>query len=432
MHFIEPSRIHIPEDRIRREFDPQVIQELKQSIVGKGLINPITLRVDMVADRLVIVAGETRLRAMMELVKNNQPFSCNSEAVPLGKVPYLLLTELTPGMALEAELEENVLRRQLTWQEEAAARKRLHDLRQSAAVELGQPYHEIDTARELVAKGIVDSVKPVVQDLLIGRFLSNPEVSGAKTKKEALGKAKKLIEKELLDTIASNVTTSHVNLTFRQGDSKLLVPTIPDGTFDLILTDPPYGINVENSGGLIKNTHHYTDAPETLEEILTWLPEQAFRVTKPLAHLYWFCDIAWFNEIALALKDAGWRVWRVPIIWDKKGIGVVPNERFWPRRSYEAIVFAIKGDMPVLRVANDVINFAPVRTQGSAEKPKEILLDLITRSVTPGANILDPFCGSGSIFLAAREYNCSATGIEINHEISNVAKARTNDFAALL
>lgn len=433
MHFIEPESIYIPEDRIRREFDPQVIQELKQSILSKGLLNPITLREYTGTENYfrTIVAGETRLRAIMELIKDGRAFTCNSEVVPVGKVPYLLLCELEPALALEAELEENVLRRSLTWQEEAAARRRLHDLRKQQAPNPAA-YTEMDTAKELIARGVEAYPQPVVQDLLIGRFLTNPKVSEAKTKKDAFKEAKKLIEKELIDSLAGSVEAIHASMTLIQGDSAVEVPKLPANTFDLILTDPPYGINVEKSGGMIANTHHYTDSPETLEKILDWAPEQLYRVARPMAHLYWFCDIAWFPEISLALKDAGWQVWRVPIIWDKKGVGVVPDERKWPRRSYEAIIYAIKGNMPVLRVANDVINFAPVRTQGSAEKPKEVLHELITRSVTHGANILDPFCGSGSIFLAARDYKCSATGIEVNPEIAKVAKARTNDVAALL
>ena len=425
MHFAPPSDISISEDRIRREFDPVVIQDLKQSILSKGLLNPITCRVGDTGG-LFLVAGETRLRALMELVKDGKDFYCNTELVPTGTIPLLLMDELSPGMALEAELEENTLRRQLTWQEEAMARKRLHDLRSSQAAQAGQTYNEIDTAKELIAKGVVTSPKPVVQDLLIGRFLSNPEVSGAKTKSEAFAKAKKIMERQLIEAIADQ-TVEHQNYRLGVGNSAELIKAEPAGIYDLILTDPPYGINVEQSGTQIANTHHYVDSPKVLHDILEWAPGEFFRVTREQAHLYWFCDVGWFSHIADKLSDAGWLVWRVPIIWDKKGIGVVPDPKMWPRRSYEAIIFAVKGKMPVLRTANDVINFAPVRTQGSAEKPKEVLLDLITRSVTPGARILDPFCGSGSIFLAARDYQCSATGFEINETIAKTAKTRTSN-----
>ncbi len=427
LHLIPIASIHVADDRIRREFDSDVIEDLARSIQSKGLMNPLTLRHDFAADRVILVAGETRLKAIQLLASRNQSFSCNGIEIPLGHAPYLLLKDLEPELALEAELEENTKRKQLTWQEEAAAVERLHAFRSARAREAGQSYNEIDTAKELVRARVVDSPKPVIQDILIGRFLDNPEVAKASSKSEAFARAKKLVEKQLLDAIGASVATTHKHLKLTLGDAKALITTVADETIDLILTDPPYGVSVHTAGSAIANAHHYDDSPDVLLEILKWAPEQLFRVARPMAHLYWFCDIEWFPEISLAFKDAGWKVWRVPIIWDKKGVGVVPDERRWPRRSYEAIVFATKGDMPVLKVANDVISLSPAKTQGAAEKPVELLTELISRSVTPGSHILDPFCGSGSIFLAARKAQCHCIGFEKNAEIFNVAKSRTQE-----
>lgn len=49
----------------------------------------------------------------------------------------------------------------------------------------------------------------------------------------------------------------------------------------------------------------------------------------------------------------------------------------------------------------------------NAQKPVALLVDLLSRSVTPGQKILDPFCGSGSIFPAAKKLGLLAHGIEL-------------------
>jgi len=75
---------------------------------------------------------------------------------------------------------------------------------------------------------------------------------------------------------------------------------------------------------------------------------------------------------------------------------------------------------------NDVLSVAPVRDKlHAAEKPAELLGLLIDFLGKPGDRILDPTCGSGSIFLGARGREVYVTGIERDPNSYAIAKERT-------
>src|SRR5690606_24628687 len=68
-----------------------------------------------------------------ELASLGQSFQHDGETYSDGDFPYVTLGDLTELEAEEAELDENVGRRDLTWQEHAAAVERLHRLREAQA-----------------------------------------------------------------------------------------------------------------------------------------------------------------------------------------------------------------------------------------------------------------------------------------------------------
>ena len=58
------------------------------------------------------------------------------------------------------------------------------------------------------------------------------------------------------------------------------------------------------------------------------------------------------------------------------------------------------------------------------QKPTEILKPLIAYSCRSGGTVLDPFCGSGSTLIAARELGRSAIGIDIEEKYCEIAAKR--------
>lgn len=71
-------------------------------------------------------------------------------------------------------------------------------------------------------------------------------------------------------------------------------------------------------------------------------------------------------------------------------------------------------DMPEETFAND----------HPTVKPVELMKYLIRLVVPPGGVVLDPFMGSGSTLVAAREHECNAIGIELAEEYCSIAVER--------
>ena len=63
------------------------------------------------------------------------------------------------------------------------------------------------------------------------------------------------------------------------------------------------------------------------------------------------------------------------------------------------------------------------------QKPLGILRPLIEHSCPPGGIVLDPFMGSGSTLLAARDMGCRAIGIEIDERYCEATVRRLAQFA---
>ncbi len=60
----------------------------------------------------------------------------------------------------------------------------------------------------------------------------------------------------------------------------------------------------------------------------------------------------------------------------------------------------------------------------AAQKPVALLRELLSLSFHPGETILDPCCGSGTIFAAAKPLSLRATGIEMDEGSYLLAKER--------
>jgi DNA modification methylase len=181
--------------------------------------------------------------------------------------------------------------------------------------------------------------------------------------------------------------------------------------------------------------HSYADTEEYALDCYKLVAEHGYRVAKEKAHCYVFLDPRYWHEISLLFTLAGWNVWPTPLIWNK-GNGMLPKPEHGPRRTYEMILFASKGEKKVLRVAPDVITCPLVvdRDHG-AQKPVLLYFDLLTRSALPGNTVLDLFAGSGTIFPAANKAKVIATACEIHKPYYDLALSRiesTDDISELL
>lgn len=428
--FIHIDAIVIPADRQRKEFSEDANQDLIASIQSIGLLQAPVL--EIVGKDYVLRAGERRYRAMADIYSLGGTFSYDGEPVPAGLVPHTLWGELTELQRLEVEVDENNCRVAFTWQEKAEATAKLTRLRMMQAEEAGKPAPTVaEIAIETRGSKIGSAHTDTRNDLILSKHLHNPEVAKAKTPKEAMQILKKVEQaayhKKLAETLGSAVSIAqHTCLNV---DCREWMRQEPAGLFDVICTDPPYGIGADNFGAAEDSTatsHGYVDSPECLADIMRWFPEESFRLAKPQAHLYLFCDIDWFSSWKIALKNAGWKVFRTPLIWVRPTGFRTPWIDQGPQRKYECILYAVKGEKSVNLIAPDVITLqsAGEGLGHPAAKPSAIYAELLRRSVKPGDSVFDPFCGTGPIFGAATSLNCSATGTEIDETFYGIALAQ--------
>lgn len=427
-HAIPYSEITIALNRQRKEFDPEALTDLSNSISSVGLLHPIVLRETPLG--FVLVAGERRLRALETIWALGDGVRHNGVLYGEHEVPYVTLGELSPLEAEEAELDENLKRRDLTWQERSEALGRLHALRLAQAAEAGESHIIADTLREIETTDYSGDR----QALLLAAHLDNPAVAAAKTAKDAFKAIKRQEDKEkslaLAEAVGENFNSSSHQL--HHADCMVWLQSCPDNTFDVLLCDPPYGMNAhafgDGAGKLQNSTHTYDDSPQAWNALMAPFCLEAFRVSKPEAHAYIFCDFDRFHFLRSFMLKAGWDVFRTPFIVYKFGSGRVPRPEHGPRRQWEMCLYAIKGNKPVTGIFSDVI---PCKLEENlshgANKPIELYVDLLRRSIRPGDSVLDAFAGTGTIFPAAHLCKVYATGIEISPEYYGISVKRLND-----
>ena len=419
MKTISLTKVIIPENRIRRDFEEDKLAELADDIADIGLIHLPVLRAGG-----VLVSGERRYRAIKHLHDTNRPVFYLGEFIPHGKLPYASFESLSDLEASVLELHENIIRVNLPWQTKVTMTAKLHTLRK----EQNSEWHPEDTRKELqLSEGESSRVS---RRIILADTLSRPEVRAAGSEEEAfkaLRKSNECLFTEALRKKKKKVKSKH---TVIRGESVEWLNGAKPNQYDIILTDPPYGIDADKFGYIAKNNlqgHKYTDDREGAAGIYAALAALGYRIAKEQAHLYTFCSIEFFYDLYGMFTSVGWTVWPRPLIWYKHR-GSIPKPDLGPQYVYECILFANKGNKPTSGLFPDVIDEPSVTNKRhAAEKPVEVYMNLLARSITPGDLVLDPFCGSGPIFPAAHRLDCIATGIDIDEAALAIANERIGE-----
>ena len=237
-----------------------------------------------------------------------------------------------------------------------------------------------------------------------------------KEEKKANFEAKKqLFEKE--------IKPENLNQKIIFGDSIKVLPTLEKQSFDLLLSDPPYGMDFKsgwNNKEKIQNDK-IVDTITLFEHVL----KESIPLLKDDAHFYLFGNINFIADIRpiiekyLNLKNI--------LIWDRKVIGMGDLKSYG--NSYDVIYFGYNKLWKDLNGTRDrdLLSYSridPVKNIHPTEKPLDILEYLIKKSSNKNDKILEPFAGGGSTLLACKNLNRLATGIEIEEKYYNLIKNR--------
>jgi DNA modification methylase len=422
----------VVEKRQRTEMNPTKLTELQASILGRGLLHPPVMwsRPD---GKWVLSVGERRLRAIQGIARDGHTFKVASgEDCPPGQIPITPLGDYLDEIGrFEAEFDENVAREDISWQDRVQALADLHRMR--LASNPAQTF--VATGKEVAERGGVFkspiSARVAVSDAVtIAEHLTDPAILNARNQNEAMaliirkqeaGVVAELIKRKLI------AMSAKPNLEVRHGDLFQILPALDIDPVDLILCDPPYGVDASGSGFRSRTIHHhnYTDDPDTARAIARTILTEGFKLCKPRANIFMFGAIEFFDWWKNTAGNLGWVPFTRPLIWCKsESEGLAPWGGSGPRITTEFIFYATKGQRGLNASPIDVFRIKRVPRNErihAAEKPVELLVQLIECSTIPGELVLDPCCGSGSTLVACRESKRMGLGIEKSETYFNIA-----------
>jgi site-specific DNA-methyltransferase (adenine-specific) len=236
------------------------------------------------------------------------------------------------------------------------------------------------------------------------------------------------------------------------------VANIPNGSIDLIVCDPPYGLG--------KDYGNDSDM-RTGEDFLAWTRgwlELAIPKLKPSGSLYIFCTWQYAPEIFSFLKtkltmineiiwdrrvpSMGGTVRRFTSVHDNIGFFAVSKDYFFDldpvRIPYDAAtkkarsrkLFEGSKWLEVGYNPKDVWSVSRLHRQHAervahpTQKPLEIVERMVLASCPKGGRVLDPFMGSGTTAVACARQQREFVGYEINESYCAIARERVSAAAA--
>lgn len=330
------------------------------------------------------------------------------------------------------ELEENVRRKDLEWQEKVSAVEKIHKLMQ----QIEQNWTVDKTAEMLgISRRQTFNMMDLSKEMERHPELKESDSAGTATKKLARIKE---TEKRRLDVqvrelavgmgLKSALKNDITNLDCVYGMSKL-----EDGCVDLIFTDPPYGVDYDSISGA--DMKQFDDSPERAFALLRQAAVQMYRVLK----MDRWCFVCWptnFLEVGVkVLSEAGFVVAKKPIIWYKpnKVLSRGPDINKTFNSKYETILVCKKGD-PIFQLIpdGDVVIQDTVNNNRHhpTQKPIELIERFLNWCSVGGETVLDPFTGSGSTGVAALKNDRNFIGFELSEEYYLAAKAWTDSTIA--
>ena len=296
-------------DRFRKDYGD--IDDLALSIQNKGLLHPI-----IIDDNYNLLAGGRRLKAMI--------------SIGWSRTPAIVRKAKSQIDSLEIELLENIMRKDMEWQERVNLVKKIDVL----YTEKEDNWTDKDTA-ELLDR----STGSVSQSLKLADAMEYiPELANSKTEDEANKKlaslqeslAIKELERRREIRIKENTTDTKLEGILKKAEDSYIISDVFEGLAKLedndtylrfIEVDPPYGIDLVNmKRKKVDNTEAETYKEikkEDYVEFLNNLCKELNRVSTRDAHIVFWFGIQWYQEVYNALTNNGWNVDIIPALWTK-------------------------------------------------------------------------------------------------------------------
>ena len=448
MRLVSVESIVVEARQRKRGLTPESVADLAASIEQNtpimpdtlGLINPIVVRAGN-----VLVAGERRLRAF-QLLKRLL-------------IPVLDQEHLSVDDAAIIELEENVKRLDVTWQERCYAAADIHRRLESKDPEWNQG----KTAERLgVTTQSISRYLALAEAM--GRDPSISEIASLSTAFAVLQRQQDRRFDDMLTGIQESIVPAKpaVNPTPAALQTLMGVVPLPEEEpepapepsillgdflswsalysgpkFNFIHCDFPYGAGADKTSSQINaggDLPKYEDSREIFWELCQGLLDCFSNVVAPSAHI-----MLWLQTEAIYeahdffsgySNSLDLRVFRIPLVWHKSdNTGVVSDPSRRARHIYETAFVLSRGDRKIVQSVSDVYSCPVSRGIHPAEKPQPMLEHFFRMFVSPTTRMLDPTSGSGTALRAAETLGADKIfGIERDPKFYDEATAELERF----
>lgn len=436
----------VVEDRMRKDFGS--IDELANSIKKYGLLQPIVLGWNPDVSETAfgpnpgsayLLAGERRLRSMKRLgithLEHSKHYVWRGEEGDDDK-----------KLRFKAiELEENLKRKELTWQEQLLGKQQLLAMMQQiyGAAKSG-PTSSISSQPGFgvnkLAAMLGESVGTTSQDLQVAALLTQiPQLRSAKTKSEVLSKMKiagavysmqaaatvRREEQNAIDATTGVVTpTKYWTLheyDFRQASEAIL----PSGSVDLIWSDLPYGADVSAAHDKSAIYNEFDDSRESLIHMLAEIAGESYRVLRNDRYAVFCFGFNYYHDLCTSLTLAGFHVNPVPCIWNK-GTKFGANPLVAYCIGYEPLLVAWKGSPRFIRPGqSNVFNYSPPDSRiHLVQKPIGLVKQFLEDMTVEDAVVVDWCAGTCTTGVACHEMKRYAILFERDSSMAMLGRAR--------
>lgn len=434
------------------------IENLAQSIVDSGLIQPIVL-VPLPDGTFGVDAGGRRFTALALLLSDGRwdgtlHHAATSDPTRPG---YILKGEAfaTPFQRLMTEIAENLHRDDMDWRDQLKLIVKAYRMSVVDANSRGEDIIMADFGAMLgVSYSKLQAAQAVHDDLIL-----NPDrYKDCTGIRQAYTKILKAGEVAVTKALASRSIISSPNMrpealsvpiqiesqpgvptppiqfplsnAFKNVDSLAYMKTLTSPTFDHIITDPDYGVSVERLEASVNTqagvAQFSIDA--SLQDLCDFFV-CAWTVIKPQGFLVLWYDLDHHEKLQQYAEGVGFSVQRWPLIWHKTDYfsNAAPSYNF--TKNIEYAMVCRKPTAVLSQVQKSSVFMCASGTTARDfnhpfAKPLDVWKWIYSAVTIKGQTVYDPFLGSGTSAVAAVQWGLKPVGGEI--DAGNYATAILN------
>jgi len=214
---------------------------------------------------------------------------------------------------------------------------------------------------------------------------------------------------------------------FLLGDSYELIKTVPGHSIDIIITDPPYIIDIHPSKGMGKHIKKWKEYKKFIDgfDYTKMFPEFE-RVLKKM-NLFVFCSNKQISQLMQYWENRGFSVHL--LIWHKNSVAPFVNNTYLP--DVEFIIYVrekgtyMNNDVKT-GFKSKVFRYPSPGTDRihETQKPVDLIKRILHVHSKPGDVMLDTFAGSGTMGVAAMQMKRNYIMFELEPAIFERANRR--------